>query len=263
MTIYLGVDQALSLLRRPAIERVQSLEKYPDLANAPSALMFELMLNLAEAGDFDRAEGLFHHRFFPREEGGTNVRQVWVEVQLQKLTARAREKSCHEALEIAHHLGQPVPDLDFTRDGLEPIIDSARTQYLIGTTYASCGNQAAANEKYQLASKNSAPDQVLWAWKAAKELLGFEEKQWQERLSAALAQAESRSETSSFAGSWYYAAGALEGALGNHKEAEARFRQALLLPDRMLAYHFTRLARSGPQVSSTNQAVTEQFARND
>ncbi|PYX40036.1 MAG: hypothetical protein DMG81_07685, partial [Acidobacteria bacterium] len=78
---YVGADQALSLLNRPAEERVAALEKYPKMDVAPPSLIFELILNLAEAGSFDRALALFHNRFFPRQEGGTNVRQVWVEVQ--------------------------------------------------------------------------------------------------------------------------------------------------------------------------------------
>jgi hypothetical protein len=39
-----------------------------------------------------------------------------------------------------------------------------------------------------------------------------------------------------------YSAGLLASDLGDKDEAESRFRRALLLPDRMLAYHFTRLA---------------------
>jgi hypothetical protein len=40
-----------------------------------------------------------------------------------------------------------------------------------------------------------------------------------------------------------YTAGMLERDLGKKQEANARFRRALLLPDRMLAYHLTRLAQ--------------------
>jgi hypothetical protein len=36
----------------------------------------------------------------------------------------------------------------------------------------------------------------------------------------------------------------LEKELGKPQEAETKFRKALMLPDRMLAYHFTRLAQS-------------------
>ena len=244
VTVYLGADQALSLLSKPASERVQVLERYPDLADAPSSLIFELILNLAEAGDFQRAESLFHNRFFPREEGGTNVRQVWVEVELQKILASVRDGHCADVVVVAGHLGTPVPDLPFTHDGLEPILQSARTTYQLGTAYASCERPEEAAKKFQLASTASAPDQVLWAWRAAQRLPGFDTKQWQERLQNALAQGRSHSDTSSYTSWWDYTAGTLARALGNQQEADQRFQKALLLPDRMLAYHFTRMARA-------------------
>ena len=243
IAIYLGMDQALSLLNRPARERVEALEKYPQPNAAPPALIFELILNLAEAGDFERATNLFHNRFFPREEGGTNVRQVWMEVQLQRVLAFARERRCGEALSVAQHLGAEVPGLAFTRDGLEPILQSARTSYLLGSTYANCGRSEEAKAKFKLASAASAPDQIRWAWLAAQQLPGFIPTQWQDRLQASLEEAANRSETSSFTSWWDYSAGALAAALGREQEADRWFQKALLLPDRMLAYHLTRLAR--------------------
>jgi tetratricopeptide (TPR) repeat protein len=244
VTIYLGADQALSLLSKPASERVRVLEKYPNLADATSSLIFELILNLAEAGDFQRAESLFHNRFFPREEGGTNVRQVWIEVELQKMLASASDGHCADALDVAEHLGAPVPDLLFTHDGLEPILQSARTNYHLGMAYATCAKPEEAAKKFQLASAASTPDQVLWAWRAAQKRPGFNGEEWKERLQTALAQAKSRSDTSSYSSWWDYTAGTLAGALGNQQEADQRFQTALLLPDRMLAYHFTRIARA-------------------
>ena len=244
VTVYLGADQALSLLPKPASERVQVLERYPNLADAPSSLIFELILNLAEAGDFQRAESLFRNRFFPREEGGTNVRQVWIEVELQKMLASARDGHCDDALVIAEHLSAPVLDLPFTHDGLEPILQTARTTYLLGSVYASCKKAEEAAKKFQLASAASAPDQIVWAWRAAQKLPGFDGTQWQQRLQTALAQAKSRSDTSSYTSWWDYSAGALASALGDQQQANQRFQNALLLPDRMLAYHFTRLERA-------------------
>jgi Flp pilus assembly protein TadD len=244
IAIYLGIDQALSLLNRPASERVEALEKYPQLDAAPPALIFELILNLAEAGDFERATNLFHDRFFPREEGGTNVRQVWIEVQLQRVLAFARERRCSEALSVVQHLGAEAPGLAFTRDGLEPILQSARTSYLLGSAYASCGRSEEAKAKFGLASAASAPDQIRWAWLAARKLPGFKQTLWQDRLQASLEQAANRSETSAYPSWWMYTAGLLAKEMGREQEANLRFRKALLLPDRMLAYHFTRLARS-------------------
>ena len=244
IAIYMGMDQSLSLLNRPARDRVEALEKYPQMDSAPPALIFELILNLAEAGDFDRATELFHKRFFPREEGGTNVRQVWVEVQLLRALASAKEKHCAEALTVARNLGSEVPGLAFTRDGLEPILQSARTSYLLGTVLATCGESAEARSKFQLAAAASASDQIKWAWLAGQKLPGFDPVQWHDRLQASLEQAENRGSTSSYPSWWEYTAASLAKELGQTAEVDARFRKALLLPDRMLAYHLTRLAKA-------------------
>jgi Flp pilus assembly protein TadD len=242
---YLGMDQALSILNRPARERVEALEKYPKLDVAPPPLIFELILNLAEAGDFERATGLFHDRFFPREEGGTNVRQVWIEVQLQHALSLAKSKNCSEAIKIAQNLGSEVPGLAFTRDGLEPFLKSARTNYLLATAYGACGKSPEAKAKLELSAGATAPDQIRWAWLAAQKLPDFREAEWQSRLKQSFTQAADRSETSAFPSWWMYTAGSLAKELGDQEEANTRFRKALLLPDRMLAYHFTRLAKTG------------------
>ena len=244
IAIYMGMDQSLSLLNHPARERVEALEKYPQMDSAPPALIFELILNLAEEGNFERATQLFHNRFFPREEGGTNVRQVWIEVQLLRALALAKEKHCGEALTVARNLGSEVPGLVFTRDGLEPILQSARTHYLLGTVLANCGQAAGAKSKFLLASAASAPDQIKWAWLAAQKLPGFNPAQWHGRLQASLEQAENRGSTSSYPSWWEYTAASLAKELGQTAEADARFRKALLLPDQMLAYHLTRLAKT-------------------
>src|SRR5438270_1391876 len=244
IAVYMGLDQTLSLLHRPARERVEALEKYPKLDTAPPALIFELILNLAEAGDFERATQLFHNRFFPREEGGTNVRQVWIEVQLMKALAFAKAGHCAEALTTAQHLGSEVSGLDFTRDGLDPILQSARINYLLGTVYAGCGQADDAKVKFQRASMALAPDQIEWAWLAAQKLPNFNQAQWQDHLRASLMQAEERTKSSGYPSWWEFTSASLAKELGLQEEANMRFQNALLLPDRMLAYHFTRLARA-------------------
>ena len=241
---YMGIDQALSLMNHPAPERVEALEKYPKVDAAPPGLIFELILNLAEAGDFDRADSLFHNRFFPREEGGTNVRQVWIEVQLQHIVALAKAGHCDEALNSAERIGSEVPGLAFTRDGLDPFLQSARTNYLLASAYTVCGRFSEAKPKFEVAATASTPDQIRWAWLAAQKLPDFNSAQWQPRLQAAFDQAANRSDTSGYPSWWMYTAGSLAKELGRMQEADARFRNALLLPDRMLAYHFTRVAKS-------------------
>ena len=210
----MGIDQALSLLKRPARERVDALQLYPDRANMPTRLIYELILNLAEAGEYDAATALFRNRFFAREEGGTNVRQVWIEVQLQRALGLAHSGRCSEAVSAVEHLPSEVPGLPFTRDGLEPILRLARTNYLTGEVYGSCGEAGKAKSRFEAAAAQDNPDQIVWAYRSAQKLPGFDQGQWQPRLEAALAR--HRSQTS-----WgYYNRGLINNALGHAADAE-------------------------------------------
>lgn len=240
VALYVGIDQTLSLLKRPARERVDALQLYPDRANMSTRLIYEVILNLAEAGDYDAATALFRNRFFAREEGGTNVRQVWIEVQLQRALGLASGGRCSEALSAVEHLPSQVPDLPFTRDGLEPILGSARTNYLAGKVYGSCGEAGKARSRFEKAAAQINPDQLVWAYRSAQKLPGFDQQQWQQRLESALSRSFSQT-------SWrFYNRGLINDALGHAADAEADFRQAFLLPDGLLAYHLTRLALAQP-----------------
>ncbi|MBV8810927.1 MAG: DUF5107 domain-containing protein, partial [Acidobacteriaceae bacterium] len=241
--LYTGIDQALSILERPAGDRVRALEKYPDLAHMPSALVYELALNRAEAGDFTGAENLFRNRFFPREEGGTNVRQVWVEVRLQQALSLEQQGHCSAAASIAANLTGEMPGLAFTQDGLAPVVDSARTQYLLGVLNSRCGQPAQARTHFQSAARQTDPGQIFWAYAADKKLNHGEATEWQERLESALARIQASNETDSNSSSLYTQA-LLGSALGRSQQADRTFQEALLLPDRMMAHHLSRVARA-------------------
>jgi tetratricopeptide (TPR) repeat protein len=205
--------------------------------------VYELALNREEAGDFKGALDLFHGRFFPREEGGTNVRQVWFEVQLQQVLSAARNGNCAGALAGSEHLGTPVPDLAFTKDGLEPMLQSARTNYLLGTIESQCERPERAQARYSRAAQASELNQLVWARAAAEKLPGFDGTKWTGLLKSALAQSQVQRDLGS-ATSWsLYNSGLLKSALGDKESASADFEAALLLPDRLLAYHLIRLAR--------------------
>jgi tetratricopeptide (TPR) repeat protein len=242
--LYTGIDEALSILRRPARERVAALERYPDRAQMPSHLVYELILNLAEAGDYDKAIALFHNRFFQREEGGTNVRQVWLEVRLQRANLAAKNGQCGDAVSAADHLGDQVADLAFTHDGLEPLLRSARIHYLLGTLYKRCNQSDKAQASFESAAGRSSLEDAVWAWKAAQELPGFELNSGKQKLESVLQHAKSTSEISSRTGWWLYNTAMLNRAVGNSQQAEEDFHDALLFPDQMLTYHLTRLALS-------------------
>ncbi len=234
--LYVGIDQTLSLLKRPARERVDALQLYPDREKMPTRLIYELILNLTEAGEYDAATALFRNRFFAREEGGTNVRQVWIEVQLQRALGLEQSGRCSAALAAVEHLRSEVPGLPFTRDGLEPILRRARTEYLTGEVYGGCGEAAKAKSRYEAAAAEANPDQIVWAYRSARKLAGLDQEQWQPRLESALSGSFSQT-------SWgFYSRGLINEALGHTADADADFHRALQMPDGLLAYHLTRLA---------------------
>jgi tetratricopeptide (TPR) repeat protein len=239
--LYTGIDQALSILRRPPQERVAALERYPDHAHMPSNLVYELILNLVEAGEFEKAEALFHNRFFPREEGGINVREVWLELEVQRAASLARRGRCVEAVGLVDHLAEPVPELPFTQDGLEPFVHSARFSYLIGSVYKVCGVQDKARTSFERSAQQTGFSNALWAWRASKELPDFDESAARQKLNDILARSNNDGERSAW---WLYNRAMLDSSVGNDQQAQKEFREALLAPDHLMAYHLTRLAVS-------------------
>jgi len=247
LALYTGIDQSLSILRHPPQDRVAALQRYPNLANMPTSLVYELILNLAEAGDFAKAEALFHNRFFQREEGGTNVRQVWLEVRTQHALTLAKQNQCSEAIKIVDHLPQPVPDLAFTQDGLEPFLQSARFSYLVGTVYKSCKVPDKAMSSFKQAAEKSNPGDAVWAWKASQQIPGSDSSEEAAKLKSTLDQVKKSGETESHAGWWRYNVGLLDAAAGNTQQADHEFRDVFLSPDTLMTYHLTRLAMSGDE----------------
>ena len=205
----------------------------------PTDLVYEYALNLAETGEFDRAQALFHNRFFLRAEGGTNVRQVWVEVRLQQALKLAGDGHCDAALKVASQLGEVVPELAFTRDGMQPVLGSARNSYLLGDLQARCGQEERADEQFERAASQKNSGQIAWAFLAAKRLSNFDQDQWRARLLSLLA-AEGSAESSLAA----YNRAMVEQQLGDEAAANSSFRETFLMPDSQMAYHLSRLALS-------------------
>ena len=242
--LYIGMDQALSILRRPSHERVAALAGFPDHTNMPSNLLYELILNLSESGEHEKALALFHDRFFPREEGGTNVRQVWLEVQLQRALSLAQQRQYTQAVSVADHLSDSIPDLAFTHDGLEPLLRSARFNYFLGRLYQTCGRSEKAQARFSEAEGRSSLEDAIWAWKASQQLPGLQSDLAKQRLENILQHTRSSGETTSRTGWWMYNVAMLDRAIGRGEEANSEFRQAFLYPDQMLTYHLVRLALS-------------------
>jgi len=236
---------AMTLLGKSAAERVRMLERYPNLTRMPTPLVYELALNRAEAGNYGAALELFRSRFFGREEGGTNVRQVWIEVNLRRALKLARENRCKDALAVAKSLGSSVPGLAFTQDGLLPFLNSARSNFLLGEVSSACGQAEGAQQWYRRSAQATGASDTVWAWASARKLNVYDPAEWNKRLRAALPQAESSVETGSSSGWWLYTAGVLQIALGHTQKGNALLHEALLAPETRMSYYLSRLAIAG------------------
>src|SRR5258708_18265264 len=82
--LYLGLEEALERAGQPVSERARALQSFPELQSAPAVLVFRLVRLLGDAGEFDEAEKQLVNRFFPREEGGANVREIYVGVGVRR-----------------------------------------------------------------------------------------------------------------------------------------------------------------------------------
>ena len=126
--VYLGLDEAMEKAGRPASERVKALQQFPDLQTAPAVLVFRLVQLLEQTGEFDQAEKLLTNRFFAREEGGANIREVYIRLKLKQAKSLATSGQCAPAVQIVDHVGDPVTNLPFTEKGLASIVSSDASQ---------------------------------------------------------------------------------------------------------------------------------------
>jgi Flp pilus assembly protein TadD len=234
---YLGADRAMSVLQLPAAKRSEILARYPGGPEPPTDLVYELALNLAEAGQFDRARALFEHRYFSRAEGGTNVREVWLELRILEARSLAEHARCNEAQSMLHSLGSPVEGLEFTRDGLQPILDTARSRFLIGEVFEACKNPDEARNWFAQAARVKELAQAAWAARATVTLGSYDDAQWKAQLERALTAVE---EDDSSALNEYQAA-LLKATLGDTSGAAQGYRAVFDKQDTRMAYHLARM----------------------
>ena len=234
--LYAGLETTLSMLEKPTAERIAALEHYPDAARMPTSMVYDLALSYAEAGDFDKARALFANRFFAREEGGTNVRQVWIRVRVLEAQFHAAQNRCDAALNILDHLGDPAAGLAFTRDGLTPFLAEPGNQPALGYVELHCGRAAAAQQRLESLAGRTDPASVAFGYQLARALPGFQAGAWTARLQSAAQRSRANA-----AASWpALVAALLQLDLGN-SPADA-LKSIFLLPDRNLAHHHARLA---------------------
>jgi tetratricopeptide (TPR) repeat protein len=245
VALYYGADQAAGVVGLPAEERLRLLERFPDKGAMPPLLVQKLALGLTEVGRGQEAEAMFQGRFFPREEGGTNVRQVFLEVRLRRAQALAKAGRHAEAAAIVRAIDRPVKGLAFTRDGLAPFLETSRLQYLMGEILAAAGQEAEARRHWDRAVEGRDPPflKAIYAPLAERRLGRGEDGAVRARREKALADVEALlAQGTNFPGLPTYAQGLLLRTLGRDDEAGKVLRGVFLLPDQRLSHFLARRA---------------------
>lgn len=240
--VYIGLNDSLLALRKPAAERAAALERYPDMSSAPASILYPLALALAESNRGGEAMALFQNRFFPSEEGGLDVRTVFVEVRLQSLLARARAGERVPA-EDFHQIGQPLNGAAFSESGLDAILATSRSQYLLGAAAEAAGHAFARDAFRRALSRGEStrdPMEAAWALLAAQRLPDAG-PQLLERLKGIVG--SGTNVPAAFPDTRQaYARGMRFWAAGDREQAAACFRMAMRGPDRNLARYLSHRA---------------------
>jgi hypothetical protein len=136
--VYFGVDSTLALRGVSPGERARSFERFPRHQEMPTAMVYRLTGLLAQAGRLDSAEAMLRRSFFARVEGGTNVRNVWLDVRLRRAESLAAAGDCGGARRIVAGLGHPVSGYPFTRDGLVPLLTTGAPAERVAKLQRTC-----------------------------------------------------------------------------------------------------------------------------
>jgi predicted Zn-dependent protease len=247
--VYLTLDGVLSAVGASARERAAALGRFPSAGpDTPAALAFKSAFALAEAGDAAGAERVFHDRFFPREEGGTNVRTVYAAVRLILANNAASAGTCDAARQILDSFSNEQPGLPFTKGGLTDVVASPALSLQMAAAESACGRTEPARARWDRLARplqsDGAPFTLAIADTAARRLGRPRSAAERARLERALENATATLESAgtSSPGTIEYARGVLLAALGKHAEARESLRRVFSYPDRGLSHLIARAA---------------------
>jgi predicted Zn-dependent protease len=246
--VYAALDAVLSAIAATPSERVNALRRYPATDAMPPSLVLKLALALAEAGEPDAAERLFHDRFFPREEGGTSVRSVYAQVRVTSAAVAAAGGGCDAARAILGSLSREQPGLAFTAGGLTDTLGGASMVMQLAEIESRCGTRESAQARWERLARNlageGAPLTIAIADQARARLGRPRTEAERSRVEQALATATAVLETggTSSPGSLEYARGLLLAELGRTEDSRASLQRVFLYPDRGLSHALARAA---------------------
>jgi hypothetical protein len=234
--VYVGLDQSMSLTSAPASERAAMLARYP-LADSPeskmpAALVYQLALTRAEAGQFPLALALFKDRFLPREEGAIASDQVLFEVKLMQAEVDAEASKCEQANAFLTDAASATT-----------AANSSRIFFKMSEIAGRCGRaRDAATLLQKSVSANGSPENLPWMIKATQAQGSSDVAQLEAELRKTIPSTEHLTNIDDFSGHRWYTIGVAQASLHENAQATQSFRNALLLPDSFMSHHLTREA---------------------
>jgi tetratricopeptide (TPR) repeat protein len=248
--VYIALDGVLSATDASPRDRAAMLRRYPASAAMPASLVFKLALALAEGNESSAAERLFYDRFFPGEEGGTNVRTVYVQTRLTSAALAARADRCDEALAILDSFALEQRGLAFTAGGLADALDAPSMSRQTAAIESTCGRTAAARGRWERLERgltSGRPLAVAIAADARRRLGRSQTADERRVVDAALESADRTLESgdSSNPGLVEYARAQLLAVLGRRDESRSALKRVFVYPDRNLSHALARAALNG------------------
>ena len=244
--VFLTLDGVLSAVQATPGERVSALRRFSAPDRMPASLIFRLALALAESGDENGAERLFRDRFFPREEGGTNVRAVYAQARITSARLAAEGGGCPAALGILDALPREQKDLAFTAGGLADAVGAPALVRQIAAIEWTCGRRDAARTRWQRLerplSASGAPITLAIADEARKRLGKPRTADQRRRLEDALDAVTRTLDAggTSSPGLAELARASLLAALDRRLEARRSWKKIFVYPDRNLSHALAR-----------------------
>jgi len=185
--------------------------------------------------DPDAAAALFNAASFPKDKQPDAVRRAYIEVQLQRLLARAYAGRCPEAMAGLETLGDEDTNVPFTLYGFGGLMKAAHFQYYVAVVESVCGDEKAAKKRWTKVSRSNEPIDSLdyvFPFLAAGRLA---EGEVRPKLDAALEALKKAAHGDAKPGV-AFSEGSLLMALGKNEEGDALLRKSLETGDSFTQY---------------------------
>ena len=185
--------------------------------------------------DPDGAMALFTPTNFPKDKQPNEVRRAYVEVQLQRLLARAHSGRCRDAMAAIETIGDEDQALPFTLYGFGQFIKANHFQYYLGVIENMCGDEKAARKRWSRLTKASGTFESPEDAFAYLAMQGMGESGWQQKVAAA-AQAVHAKASAGDHPELLFIEGTLLMASGKRQEGDALLQKAVGSTDPFVQY---------------------------